>query len=184
MVYFKTLLIVTVFGITSYAFADDEEPCSEKNPCEEIVVTEPKPGDNEYLVYCLGQGNDPYYCVNTAIGSANPVTPAPSNSASDNCEGSGCINYEESYFGLDFDTSHCEVLNVPESYVFMQHYVKCLETAAIPALWCSAFGDFAKEVAAVGGCAAYFDKKKGKRKYFLIASCTVTVTLATATGCD
>lgn len=93
---FRMLLMLAVLSLTASAFAEEEEkhPCHEpvEPECEVTGTEEPRPDPSS-------PNSDP-----TPYTGGN----APTNSASDGCEGSGCVNYEENY-GNTFEAS-CESL--------------------------------------------------------------------------
>lgn len=64
-------------------------------------------------------------------------------------------------------------------------YTGAIMTEVISEAWCSVVGDYAKEVAAAGGCTAFCAKKyKGsaRKKAVCVAACVPIVT--TASSCD
>ena len=189
-----TAILFAVIALTfSYSvFAeDDENPCTEENPCEEVVVSVPRPAPTDWSsciarytrAYCEGEG-----FIEPGAGSP-PPTPAPVNSASDNCEGSGCINYEDSYQQMCHDSflTGYDEQNWFQEMFSASAYRECITAQTVTNAMCSLLDmhEVIDDAGTIGGCAAACAKaaanyKKIKNKSLGPGGMAVCTTLCVA----
>lgn len=96
-------LLLSLSLLAIQANAEESQQCGEDVECpeEETIVVKGDPDENtDQFHQCMQYLNDARICSGGSVGVNDPAS-NPTNSASDNCEGSGCINYERSYSGFN-----------------------------------------------------------------------------------
>lgn len=136
-------IYLTVLCVAAMAIhAEDDEPCGEDDDCEEIVVV----GERE-------ESSTPNSNPTPSSGSN-----APTNSSSEACVGSGCINYEESYENF-FGPTECD-----EGYYRDISYWSGVARCVPNEKWCEVLefidDHFLTAAAESGGCTVECSKHK------------------------